>query len=74
MKIEFVKKELEPQLTFGDLGNGEVFKFKQDDSNHHFWMKTGSTAMRVDKCAEIIPVISTSEVVFYNSHIVIKGN
>lgn len=73
MKVELVKKKPLPVLQFQDLSNGDVFRFLNEDSDTYLWMKVGCSAMRISKTDEIIPVISSTKVDLYESHLVIQG-
>ena len=73
MKVEVIKKKPLPVLQFQDLANGDVFRFLNEDSNTYLWMKVGCSAMRISKTDEIIPVISSTKVDLYESHLVIQG-
>lgn len=74
MKVEFIPKEKEPEITFNDLANGDVFKFTGEESTGHFWMKIGNSAIKVSNTKEMIPVREYVIVEYFESHIVIKGH
>lgn len=73
MRVEFVKKELPPQLTFKDLLNGDTFRFKGEDNDTYLWMKIGNSAMQVVNTKDVIPVLDTAPVVLYESYLVVMG-
>lgn len=73
MKIEFIPKAREPDITFHHLSNGDVFKFTGEEATGDFWMKVGTTAMKLDNTKEIIPVKGSTVINYYQSHIVIQG-
>lgn len=73
MNIEFIPKKPDPILTFKDLGNGDVFKFRNEEADHFFWMKVGNSAMRLGNVEEIISVLDSSPVDLYPSCITIQG-
>lgn len=74
MKVEFIPKEKEPEITFHHLANGDVFKFTGPQATGDFWMKVGDAAMKVRNTKEIIPVRAATVVEYFESHIVIKGH
>lgn len=76
MNFEIVPKTKQKTLTFGDLSNGDIFKFKNPDHDTFFWMKVTSTfssAMRMNNTSDILRVSAKAEVEKYEYKILIEG-
>ena len=78
MKVNFeiIPKTKQKTLTFGDLSNGDIFKFKNPDADTFFLMKVTSTfssAMKLSSTSDILKVSTNAEVEKYEYKILIEG-
>ncbi len=76
MNFEIVPRTKQKTLTFGDLSNGDIFKFKNPDADTFFWMKIASpfsSAMKLSNTSDILKVSANAEVKKYEYKILIEG-
>ena len=76
MNFEIIPKPKQNKLTFGDLSNGDIFKFQNPDGDTFFWMKVSSqysSAMQWNNTSDILKVSADAEVAKYEYKIAIES-
>lgn len=74
MNFEITPKAKEIPITFCDLSNGDIFKFKNVDADTYLWMKVGErSAMKLSNTSDTLEVHFLAQVEKYKYKILVEG-